>query len=290
MYEIMKKNNSIKKNAFFIALILVFIVFTASRIILEAGDKNAAAGECRIEFDNSEVNISSPSMAVKEGSEVIIGKEGNYYLSGEGNNICVRVDTADTGNIILNFDSLKLSHESYSPFCIINSGNVYVMLKGNNVLTDGKNYSDTVDGKPNACFYSKRKVNISGTGSLSINGNYHHGISVRSDLSIDSGVINVFAAGNGIDSNDEVLITGGEISVEALGDGISAKNSEDAAKGSVLMAGGRLFIKAEDEGIQALNKIEIKSGRAEIESKGLIFKTEGEMLIDPDCVKAVSAN
>lgn len=286
----MMKNEAFRKNIFMLCLCVVFICIVAVRLFQEGISGAADNGECHIEFDNSEVNISSPSMAVYEGSEVIIGKEGNYYLSGEGNNITVKIDTADTGNIVLNFDSLRLTHESSSPFCIMNSGTVYVMLKGDNVLTDGKNYIGTVDGKPNACFYSKNKVNISGSGSLTVNGNYHHGISVRSDLSIDSGKLNVYAAGNGIDSNDAVLITGGDISINALGDGINAKNSEDAAKGSVLIAGGNLFIKAEDEGIQALNRIEVKSGKAEIESKGLIFKTEGEMLIDSDCVKAVSVN
>ena len=80
---------------------------------------------------------------------------------------------------------------------------------------------------------------------------------MESELYIESGTINIFAADKGIAAENTITFAGGEITVESTDDGISAV-------GDVLLQDGRLIISSGDDGIHSDHAVMIAGGTIEI--------------------------
>lgn len=269
-------------------LIVLFAVFICTMFVLKNNEKqnqNSTDTTCNIIFDAPSIFVSDPSMAMVDGNRVIIGKEGQYHITGYSSDGQIFVDTKDLGKIKLCLDNLELHSIDSAPVSVISGGDVELFVTGINTLKDSDKRAD--NDEANGCLYSKKDVSITGDGELNVIGSFHHGISVRADLEINSGIVNVEAVKNAIDVKNNANISGGKIGLTALGDGINAKNSNDNKKGVVIISGGIININAEDEGIQAASDITITGGEIAIESTGMIIKAGGIKNIDNSCVYAV---
>ena len=97
-------------------------------------------------------------------------------------------------------------------------------------------YDEADSNEPNAAIYSKSDLAIGGTGSLTVNANYNHGIQSKDDLKITGGNLTVNAANDGLKGRDAVVVRDGVITITAggvsfkaeLNDGASAQRIWDA--------------------------------------------------------------
>ena len=85
-----------------------------------------------------------------------------------------------------------------------------------NILSDSSSYSPTIDDSTvDSAIFSKADLAINGSVSLTVNGNYKHGIVSKDDLIITGGIILVSGpenSGNGaLDYNTSASITGGTL-------------------------------------------------------------------------------
>ena len=110
----------------------------------------------------------------------------------------------------------------------------YITLTDNteNTLTDGENYTSG-DEKEKGCITSRDNLEIKGSGSLTVNGNYNHGIFSSNSIEIGNGNITVNAKNDGIHANDTLAISGGNVYVTAEGDGLQAEEILDISDGEV---------------------------------------------------------
>lgn len=202
-----------------------------------------------------------------DGNVVTITDEGVYIVSGELTDGCITVEADKEDKVQLVFDGVSISSNSGSPMVILTADKVFItVLEGTeNFLSDGEDYPDE---EIDACVYSKEDLTINGTGSLTVQGNYKHGIVSKDDLVVAECALAVAAPGDGVRGKDALKICEAVMTVTAGGDGMLSDNSEDSGRGYVYMQSGAVAIAAGADGIQAQNVIYIADGAVDIAVSG----------------------
>jgi len=195
--------------------------------------------------------------------------EGSASVSGSVDGVTVTVDGADvtvkstakkveyvlTGSsaygsfkvysdykLKLTLGGLTLTNPTGAAVNIQSKKRIFVCVADGtaNTLADGTTY-DKVDGEDmKGCLFSEGQLLFSGTGSLSVNANYKHGICSDDYILLRPGCnVSVTASqGNGLKANDGVTIRGGVLNVSV--DGTAAKGI--SSDGFVEVGGGRTTI------------------------------------------------
>ena len=254
--------------------------------------------EIKVEFSGSEVYCDYDCVDI-QGTRVVITEPGDYFFSGySGDGQIIIDDTVQDESLKGNyddyritFDGIDLTSKKGSPFAIYKADKIKISIDGDNVLTDASTYSDSyASGAANACFYSKRGFELDGAGSLTINGNYNHGLSVRGKLYIKNANLVVNAPGNAIDVKKELEILDGDFVLNAGGDGFNIKNNDEPGKGLLVIKNGSYLINASDEGIRAADQILIDNSKISISALGDGISTTDEIVIDNSEVNIVSSD
>lgn len=226
---------------------------------------------CKITFSESTVNADNSSAITVNGTDVTIKSEGTYILSGNCKNGSITVEADDNAKLQLVFDGLDLT-STQSPLVIKSGDKVFITLaKGSeSLLSDGSSYSLTIDDSTvDGAIFSKSDVTINGSGSLSINGNYKHGIVSKDDLAIVGATVNVNSTSTGIDGKDCVKLKDAYITVTAGSDAIRSTNTEETdTRGFVYISGGSYNLTSENDAIQSASMLRVDSGAFDITSGG----------------------
>ena len=155
---------------------------------------------------------------------------------------------------------------------MVNADKVVITLAEGteNSVTDGESYvfEDAETDEPNVAIFSKDDLTLNGSGSLTVVGNYNHGIVSKDDLKIVSGTLTITAVNDGLKGRDSIAVKDGTITIEAGGDGMPANNDEDAEEGTITIEGGTLTIMAGLDGIQAETRLAISGGVLTLSSGG----------------------
>lgn len=226
---------------------------------------------CKITFSDTSVKADNSSAITVNGTDVTIKSEGTYILSGGCNNGSITVEADDNAKLQLVFDGLDLT-STHSPLVIKSGDKVFITLaKGSeSSLSDGSSYSLTVDDSTvDGTIFSKSDITINGSGSLSINGNYKHGIVSKDDLAIVGATVNVNSTSTGIDGKDCVKLKDAYITVTAGSDAIRSTNTEETdTRGFVYISGGSYNLTSENDAIQSASMLRFDSGAFDITSGG----------------------
>ncbi len=229
-------------------------------------DETAAT---KIQLSDSGIQVSD-SGAVVQGNTVTITKAGTYIISGSVSDGQVIVDSSEEGYVWLVLDNVSITSQNSSAIYVKSADNTLITLSEGtkNEVTDGKDYVfEEEETSLNAAIYSKDDLFINGTGSLTVTGNYNHGIQSKDDLVIISGNITVHSAGDGIVGKDSVVIREAVITVEAGGDGIKSTNAVQD-KGYIYLDNPNITITAANDGIQAETCMVIEDGIYDIITGG----------------------
>ncbi|MBR0194973.1 MAG: carbohydrate-binding domain-containing protein [Paludibacteraceae bacterium] len=209
-------------------------------------------------------------------------KNIEYVVSGSG-----------TGQLSIYSDyKFKLSFEGLTLACsdgpAINNQchkTCYAVLGGTNTLSDGSSYASSSEDRK-AAFFSEGQICFSGSGSLSVTGNYKHALASDDYIRLCSGTgtIDLTAkVSDGLHTNDGVIINDGTLTINAVGEGIQCDTS------SVVISGGTIDITSTtDKGILAYANIDISGGTTTITSKYKCIKTESNLTISGGTITAVA--
>ena len=189
------------------------------------------------DYDENIQNITLSS------EDVTISEAGTYILTGTLTDGQVIVSAGDKDKVQLVLDGASITCADGPAIVVQNADKVFLTLAAGaqNTLSDGGAYSDTAQ---NACVYAASDLTINGSGSLTVNGNYNHGVYSKDDLTITGGTI---AAG---------------------GDGIQSSNATDAAKGYVSIDGGVITVTADGDGVQAETRLQVTDGNLNLSTGG----------------------
>ena len=228
-------------------------------------DRQSAAS---ITLSGSTAQSNGSGVSINNAT-VTISKKGCYLISGELEDGQIIVDAGDSDKVQLVLDKASIHCSTGSAILVRNADKVKVTLAADseNELSDGTEYQ-TDDDNPDAALFSKDDLVINGSGSLTVQGNYKHGIAGNDDLVITGGRLTVNSLSHALRGKDSVAILDGTFVLTSQKDGIQASNTEDSTKGWVQIDGGNFTIQSSGDGIQAETNLSIYDGSFTITSGG----------------------
>ncbi|MBN1120006.1 MAG: carbohydrate-binding domain-containing protein [Anaerolineae bacterium] len=224
-----------------------------------------------IGLNGSSITTDGDGVTV-EGSTATISSAGTYSLSGSLTDGQIIVDTEDEDIVRLILNGVDLNCSTSAPIFIASSEKVIIVLADGteNRVSDAASYvfEDAEEDEPNAAIFSKSDLTITGSGSLTVTGNYNDGIASKDGLIIDGGSITVDAIDDGIRGKDYLIVKEGSITVNAQGDGLKSDNEEDTEKGYISIEAGTLNITSGGDAIQAQTDVLVAGGNITLSSGG----------------------
>ncbi len=240
-------------------------------ILQSVSNISADSEATQIVLNGNSITVDGPG-ATADSSKVTITSAGTYSLSGSLADGQVIVNTEDEEDVRLILNGADIRNSASAPVYVINAEKTVIVLADNteNYLTDGKSYifEDPDEDEPNAAVFSNDDLTFSGTGSLTVDGNFNDGIASKDDLKIKSGNITVNSEDDGIRGKDSLIVKAGNITVNAEGDGLKSDNDEDAEKGYISVEGGVINITSGGDAVQAETSVAITGGEIMLTSGG----------------------
>ncbi|WP_051196567.1 carbohydrate-binding domain-containing protein [Jonesia quinghaiensis] len=211
------------------------------------------------------VDLSSsdqPDGVTSTDGNITISQQGTYRLTGELEG-SVLLDAADA-KVTLILDGVTITSTQGAALAATAIDELTISLAEGrtNTLTDSATYDESAD--PNAALYSAGNTTITGTGSLTVVGNYNDGITSKDGLIIESGDITVTAVDDAVRGKDYIAVTGGSLHLTAGGDGMTSDNDTDADRGFIALHEGATTIVADGDGIAAATDVVMTGGTIDI--------------------------
>ncbi|MBQ8503239.1 MAG: carbohydrate-binding domain-containing protein [Clostridia bacterium] len=239
----------------------------------EAGNTDGIKIDTYIILDNEHTTISG-SGATFENNILTINQSGTYSLEGTLTDGKIYINSPDEEKKVkLLLNGVSVSCSTDAPLFVENSPKETILI-----LADGSvnNFSDTAREVPTdenadyatAAIYAKDDLQIEGTGTLNVNGNFNKGIFSKNDIDIQDGNINITSVDDGIRGKESVEILGGTINITAGGDGIRTNETEEAEKGNIEISGGTITIASELDCIQSVKDLTVTGGIFKLTSNG----------------------
>lgn len=230
-------------------------------------DEESSVG---IKFADGSAAIDGEGATV-EGETVTISQAGTYILSGTAANGRIIVSADKTAEIKLIFNGVDITCADNAPLLVSKAKKVYIVLEDGteNVLTDSTSYSlGENDSNTDGAIFSKSDLTINGSGTLTVNANYKHGIVSKDDLVITDGNINVTSASTAMEGKDSVKISGGTFNISAGTNGIKSTNTEASDKGFISVTGGSFTVVANNDAFEVETVLSIQGGSFDITTGG----------------------
>ncbi len=260
----MKINFKLTKNLIILIQILSLFSFskqlkTNLRSLTDYPTLTFSEGSITETIEGNGYTISSTTLTITNS--------GTYILKGSCSecNIDIKKSTTDV-TLILN--SLILSSSTTAPIVLKKSTSVTIQLEGTSTITDLENIeNEENDDFEGAAIKLKSGSNliIKGSGTLNaIGSSCKNGIKggATSSIIINSGIINIKAANNGLASDGSIIINDGTINITSDNDGIKSEPDSDdtESEGSIIINGGNIIINSNGDGIQATSSLTINNG------------------------------
>ena len=226
-----------------------------------------ASEAVKITLNKTTATVSGSGVKA-DGSTITITEEGVYIVSGTLEDGQIIVDASDSDKVQIVLDGVHINCETNAAIYVREADKVFITLAENssNTLGGGNEYTQIDDNTVDSVIFSKSDLVCNGTGSLTIEADYKHGIVSKDDLVITGGTYKIAAADNGITAKDQIKILNGSFDIDAANSAVKAKNTDDAELGNIYIAGGIFTIEAEQDGFYATGSIVVDDGTITVNS------------------------
>lgn len=250
-----------------------------------------ASEAVKITLNKTTATVSG-SGAKADGSTITITEEGVYVVSGTLEDGQIIVDASDSDKVQIVLDGVNINCEANAAIYVREADKVFITLAENssNTLGGGNEYTQIDDNTVDGVIFSKSNLVCNGTGSLTIEADYKHGIVSKDDLVITGGTYKIAAADNGITAKDQIKILNGSFDIDAANSAVKAKNTDDAELGNIYIAGGIFTIEAEQDGFHATGSIVVDDGTITVNSGDDGFHAELDTVIHGGTILVEKSN
>lgn len=250
-----------------------------------------ASEAVKITLNKTTATVSG-SGAKADGSTITITEEGVYIVRGTLEDGQIIVNASDSDKVQIVLDGVHINCETNAAIYVREADKVFITLAENssNTLGDGNEYTQIDDNTVDSVIFSKSNLVCNGTGSLTIEADYKHGIVSKDDLVITGGTYKIAAADNGITAKDQIKILNGSFDIDAANSAVKAKNTDDAELGNIYIAGGIFTIEAEQDGFHATGSIVVDDGTITVNSGDDGFHAELDTVIHGGTILVEKSN
>ena len=237
----------------------------------EASSEEALKTVATITLSGDSITVSGNGATVN-GTTVTITQPGNYDISGELSDGQIIVDAGKEDNVYLTLSGASITCSNSAPIYVKEASTAVVMLADGteNYISDGEVYVlDEGEDEPDAAIFSKADLRFTGSGKLTVEGNYNMAVHGKDSVYFDSdGTYDILSAGDGVKGKDRVSIADDvNLTITAGEDGIQSTNKKDASLGDVSISGGTVSITAGKHGINAETALYVSSGSLTVDAQ-----------------------
>ena len=250
-----------------------------------------ASEAVKITLNKTTATVSG-SGAKADGSTITITEEGVYIVRGTLEDGQIIVNASDSDKVQIVLDGVHINCKTNAAIYVREADKVFITLAENssNTLGGGNEYTQIDDNTVDGVIFSKSNLVCNGTGSLTIEADYKHGIVSKDDLVITGGTYKIAAADNGITAKDQIKILNGSFDIDAANSAVKAKNTDDAELGNIYIAGGIFTIEAEQDGFHATGSIVVDDGTITVNSGDDGFHAELDTVIHGGTILVEKSN
>lgn len=242
-----------------------------------------------ITLKDNKTKVSNNSVTVKDNT-VKITKAGTYIISGTLENGQIIIDASKSDKIQLVLKNAEINCDTSAAIYVKQADKVFLTLDKNskNILSGGTNYVDIDDNTIDGVIYSKDDLCINGSGELTVEANYKHGIVSKDDLVIISGIIHVTAVKQCLSGKACIRIKDGTFELETKGKGLKSDNTDDTKQGNIYIANGTFQINSEDDALHASGSMVIDDGNFTINAGDDAFHADVDTVVNNGTIKIIS--
>lgn len=218
-----------------------------------------------IACEDSKITCDSKAVTISD-NQAVITEEGTYVIAGTLTNGQIVVDVDKNEKVQLVLNGVNINCDTSAAIYVKQADKVFITLAegSENVLSTKEEYAAIDDNNIDAVIFSKEDLTLNGTGSLTIQAAYGHGIVSKEDLAITGGTYEIQAEKHALCGKDSVRIADGTFHLVCGKDAVHAKNTDDESLGFVYIAGGTFEIESEDDGMHASQDMVIQGGTIHI--------------------------
>lgn len=238
------------------------------------------------EITLSDSSSTCDSTAVKiSDDQITITKAGTYVLNGSLTNGQIVVDASDE-KVQLILNDVNINCDTSAAVYVKSADKVFVTLAKNtsNTLTNTKDFVAIDDNNIDSVIFSKSDLTLNGSGTLTINAAYGHGIVSKDDLVITSGTYDITAARHALSGKDSVRIADGVFTLNAKKDGIHSENTDNDEKGFIYIADGTFSITCDSDGMDAEETLQVDGGTITIAAGDDGLHADGDLILQDGTV------
>ena len=263
-------------------------------------ENSTFASAIQIDYSNGSAVVTGSVSGVTvttNGAHVTVNSSVagvEYVLSGSASNGSFKAYSDKKFKLTL--AGVSLTSGSGAAINIQSGKRVFVELKEGteNSLTDASSYSTVSGEDEKACFFSEGQLIFSGTGALTVTGNYKHGICSDDYIRLRSGsrITVASAVKDGIHTNDKIIIGGGTLTVTASSDGLECEEGFIDIRGGVVTvtsADDAIVASYEDTDASITPYIKVSGGLLKLSTfgeKGMGLKATGDIIVTGGILKA----
>lgn len=216
----------------------------------------------QIACDSDQVEIT--------GSTAVIKDAGTYLLSGILTNGQIVVEAEKTDKLQLVLNGVQANCDTSAVIYVKQADKVWVTLADGteNTLSNKNEFVAIDDNNIDSVIFSKEDLTLNGTGKLTIEAVYGHGIVSKDDLALTGGSYEITAASHALSGKDSIRIADGSFVLASGKDGLHAENTDDTSLGFIYIEEGEFHIISEGDGMDASAFLQIEGGSIDIQSGG----------------------
>ena len=205
-----------------------------------------------------------------DGDAVEITGEGTYIISGTLTNGRIIINAKDSDKIQLVLNGANINCDTGAAIYVKQADKVFITLapSSENTLSNKREFVAVDDNNIDSVIFSKSDLTLNGSGKLTVNAAYGHGIVSKDDLVLTGGEYSITSEKQALSGKDSIRVADGTYTLNAGKDGLHSENTDDTSKGFIYIANGTFDITCDCDGIDASGTVTVKNGSVNITSGG----------------------
>ena len=197
-----------------------------------------------------------------DGDAVEITGEGTYIISGTLTNGRIIINAKDSDKIQLVLNGANINCDTGAAIYVKQADKVFITLapSSENTLSNKRESVAVDDNNIDSVIFSKSDLTLNGSGELTVNAAYGHGIVSKDDLVLTGGEYSITSEKQALSGKDSIRVADGAYTLNAGKDGLHSENTDDTSKGFIYIANGTFDITCDCDGIDASGTVTVKNG------------------------------